>query len=93
MRNKFKFNEIVKIIKTKEQDKFIFNCSGKISSMGCDDYGNWNYGVFIFKTEEVWGFNEDDLISTGKFVDKDFNSSGESIKVVVDKKGRGSIKK
>jgi hypothetical protein len=89
---KYSFDEIVQIINSKHDDANVLNQKGYIGGMVIDDDGVWNYGVFLFEYEEVWRFDEEDLKSTGEFVPEDFNMSGETIKVVVNKKGEGEIK-
>ncbi len=87
---KYVFDEIVKIINPKYNN--VLNKQGYIAGMVINDYGIWYYGVCLFQDQEVWHFYEEDLISTGQFVPEGFGMSGETIRVVVNEKGEGSIK-
>ena len=70
---KFVFREIVRIINSKHEETFVLNLEGRISGMAVDDEGFWTYGVFIFDINEVWGFDEEDLESTGRLSPKPEN--------------------
>lgn len=89
---KYSFDEIVQIINSKHDDVTVLNMTGYIAGMAINDDGVWTYGVYLFELEEVWRFDEKDLSSTGKFVDENFNKSGETIKIIVNDKGEGEIK-
>ncbi len=87
---KYAFREVVQVINPKHDN--ILNQKGWIAGMVEDDDGIWYYGVCLFESREVWSFDEEDLISVGEFVPYGFNRSGDTIKVVVNEKGEGSIK-
>lgn len=82
---KYSFDEIVKIINSKYQYQQGLNSTGYIAGMALDDDNVWTYGVYLFDFEEVWGFDEEDLQSEGKFLseDSDYKRDFGSIRVSV----------
>ena len=81
---KFDFDENV-LVKPKELKlKYLENYTGKISGKELNYDGTPNYGVYIYKLEEVWSFDEDELESMGTFADPMHNKTGEVVKVFGD---------
>lgn len=92
MKNKFKYNELVKIVSSNPLHKDLRNTLGTINGMSQGDDGSWGYTVFLEFNQENWCFEENELESTGKFVSSDHNMAGESIKVIVNPDGSGGLK-
>ena len=94
--NKFEFYEKVKISSNNPVFQEIEGITGVVLGMAQSEDKSWGYAVG-FPGHYGWDVEEENLVSTGEFVSKeDYDAdhyTGESIKVVVDKKGRGSIKK
>lgn len=94
MKNKFNFNDVVKIVSSKSSHKEINGELGVIKGMvQCEETAEWIYGVAIYKQEGlIWRVKEDSLVSTGEKADSKEFMSSESVKVRVDPKtGKGKI--
>jgi hypothetical protein len=95
MKNKFNFYEIVVIQAQEESDlKNINGKEGVVMGMAqCED-GGWAYAITV--DNNGWTIEEKYLIATGKVAKReDFYSDDDeksSVKVVVDKSGKGRIK-
>lgn len=96
MNAKFDFFEIVKIKKevlANEKKLKMFNeLAGIIKGKAQNDDGSWGYAVYLEETGTVWCFEENELESTGQFSSSTHNSSGDSVKVIVQPDGTGTIK-
>lgn len=90
--NKFQFYEVVIVMNGNSiPDKFI-GSKGVVLGM-VQDNGDWFYSVALEKDDNFcWDFCEQDLRSTGEFMNRSDFYSGESIRVVVNPKtGEGRI--
>ena len=91
-KEKFDFNEIVEVIAFEFQGKKLDGYKGAVLGKACSEKGHWTYSVLLFDLEFCFTFGEEKLKSTGKFMPEGFNKTGETIRVVVNKKGEGRIK-
>jgi hypothetical protein len=90
---KFNFNEIVKIQTSDIRKKYLNEKRGVIKGKSCNEQGDWSYGVTLFEFQEVYCFDEIELQATGEFAPKDLYDEADTVTVVVDKNGKGEIKK
>jgi hypothetical protein len=93
MEAKFKYYEIVKVIKSDNSDsENLIGFIGVILGMAEDENGNWGYSVHINELEEVWDFKEEFLHSTGKLTNESDFFDGTFGKVKVNpESGEGSL--
>jgi Immunity protein 31 len=86
---KFDFYEKVRICTTEASRKEVNGELAAVVGRAQDDFGSWSYAVHIYRTEVVWSVSEDELISLGEFDSEDNFFDGSSVRVRVDRKGRG----
>ena len=55
------------------------------------DKGEWYYTVYIYSTKESWCFFEHELLPTGEHAQREDFFDNSSVRVLVDKDGRGTI--
>lgn len=90
---KFKFYEIVRVRSTSYSiEEEISGSLGAILGIGEDELGSVSYSVHIYDKGEVWDLDEKLLESTGEMDKEDNFYDGSSIKVEIDKSGKGNIK-
>ena len=89
---KFDFDEIVEVVSCIRNGKKLDGLRGFIAGRACNEDGAWSYSGLIFDFEECWFFYEGELKSTGEFIPEGLYDTGETIRVVVNKKGEGHIK-
>ncbi len=87
--SKFDFYEVVKVT-AKELTK-IFGREAVVLAKSQNDDGKWGYGISV---EQLggWDVDEDQIESLGRFVKREDIYTGESVKVCVDKNGKGCLK-
>ena len=84
-KNKFKQNEIVKVIRCDNYPEFEGGYGYVDSSTQSVLDGSWGYGVWMYKEDEMVSFKEYELESTGEFLSeeeiKKHHGEGSSMKV------------
>ena len=90
---KFHFDEIVKIQTSDIRKKHLNGKRGVIKGKSCNEQSDWSYAVTLFEFQKVYSFDEIELQSTGEFAPKDLYDAADRITVIVDKDGKGEIKK
>ncbi len=92
MKNKFTFYEVVVINSQEKKHKKINAKEGVIMGMAQNDDGEWGYAVNV--QDDGWDINEKYLESTGKVLKReDFYNEIDKVTVIVNKDGKGEIKK
>jgi len=91
MAAKFAFFEVVRIVTDEPEFLEIVGQEGTVLGMVEDEDGHWIYAVSINDGEAWTGLYEAHLETTGKHRKREEIYSGESVRVVVDEKGRGKI--
>lgn len=96
MKAKYEFYEIVfvkpDIVSKEKKLSGHSEIRGIIKGISKNDNGEWGYAVLLDVTGTVWDFNESELYSSGKFADPEYNTSGETKKVIVSPDGKGDLK-
>lgn len=91
MINKFNFYEIVSVVSKSEKLHDHYGKEGTILGMAENDDGTWGYAVFF--GDITCDIEENALISTGKFSNREsFYSDENIVKVIVDDTGKGTLK-
>lgn len=86
----FEYYEIVAVIACPSNPDLIGK-EGYIAGKSYEDGGPVEgYGVFIFDIEEVYSFDETEIVTLGRFIDPEEVTSGERIRVR-NEDGRGVI--
>ena len=88
---KYDFYEKVRVTTTAPEKQIVNGEIGAVIGRAQNDLGEWFYSVAIYKTDTSWHFLESELASTGEFDNREKFYDGSSIRVRVDKEGRGSI--
>ena len=88
---KYTFYEKVVVNSEKPSLKQINGEQGAILGHAHDKKGNWGYAVHIYRDEICWDVSENELRPTGQFDKEETFHDGSSIRVAVDKKGKGRI--
>lgn len=89
---KFQFYEVVRIKSNSAELTEIHSETGSI--LGISEHGEpeYEYGVLIDRDEVVWSISEQNLETTGTFLQRaDFYDDNLSISVQVDEQGRSTI--
>lgn len=90
MKNKFVFYEIVKVTSKKERLKKIYGVEAPIKGMVEEDDGSWGYDI-VLPGGFLYGVQEDEIESTGKFADPDDYKPVDTVRVSVMPDGSGEI--
>ena len=90
MKNKFNFYEVIKILDLDKDLKEIHGLEGTVLGMSQDDDGAWGYAVSV--KNECWDISETNMVSTGKFSKREDFYPGDTVKVIVNEKGKGELK-
>jgi hypothetical protein len=91
MEPKFTFYEKVVVRSDKSSLEEINGKLGAILGIGEDEGNGISYAVQIYDEDVGWSVMESDLESTGQFDSRDTFYEGDSVKVIVDDKGNGSL--
>lgn len=89
MKSKFDFYEVVKVVSNNVRLKKIWSMEVIVSGKAEED-GVWSYAVSI-PDGLVWSVDENDIISTGKFVNPEDYKSVDSVRIRVLPDGSGEI--
>lgn len=88
---RFTFYEKVIVVTDDPDKETIAGQVGAILGRALESTGAWSYAVWIYSKSEVWGFNEDELVTTGVCANREDFYSGRSVRVLVDDEGTGTI--
>jgi len=88
---KFAFYEKVKINSSDPAGHEVQGELGAVLGRSQSDDGEWHYGVLVYSQDICWSFAEHELLATGEHAKREDFYDGSSVRVSVDKSGRGSI--
>ncbi len=88
---KFQFFEIVRVTGDAPDLAEVRGEYGAIVGRADHEDGTYSYGVFIYREERCWQIEENALEATGQHTDRAALYDGTSIRVRVDKDGRGHL--
>jgi hypothetical protein len=92
MKPKFDFYEVVTINTTNPKKSYLNGQRGAVLGKAENADGGHGYDIWIYKFNEVFSLDEEELLATGEFDKRESFYSGESIRVSVDPKtGEGKI--
>ncbi len=92
MESKFRFYEVVKVIKKSRHKKFV-GLEGTILGMAANRDRQWYYAVAFNEIKALWCFSETEISSPGKMNRREDFYDGTRISVAVDNEtGDGNIR-
>ncbi|MGH3695389.1 MAG: Imm31 family immunity protein [Pseudonocardiaceae bacterium] len=81
---KYEFYEVVRLEPRERSLERLRGQDGAVVGRAEDDLGNWTYGVHVYKLNEVWSFQEEDLRPTGRMDRRETFYDSTSVRVAVD---------
>lgn len=91
MKTKFEFDEVVKVTVLNDRIRKIYGREGWVSGKSYADDGSNKIGYSISFPEGSWFVFENEIESTGKFVNSEDHKSVDSVRVRVLPDGSGEL--
>jgi hypothetical protein len=88
---KFDFYEKVRITSSLPSKQEVAGEVGAVLGKAQNDNSDWSYAVWVYRDSICWSMHEHEMESTGEFDKEETFYSGKSVRVRVDKHGRGTI--
>jgi hypothetical protein len=87
---KYEFYEKVQLATSDPTAREINGELGAVLGRTQSESGLWSYAVLIYRTRVCWSLQEEELLPTGEFDERESFFDGASVRIRVDETGSGN---